>query len=145
MTAVVELADHGLLSALAIAYDKAGFQARPARIAHISAHLGRWISSTSELTAAEARQLRRHLPHCPDHCTVMSAPPPATARAAAHTCACAEGGRPGQPSACDPGGSGRWCPPRLCWCGSCPWWTPAPPVNYAGAIERLAEQAGRAR
>jgi len=37
----------------------------------------------------------------------------------------------------------RSCPPAVCYCGSCPWWTPAPPVNYAAAIARLAEAGDR--
>lgn len=51
-------------------------------------------------------------------------------------------GRPlmasGQPN---PTGTGPYCPPRICWCGRCPWWRPAPPINYAAAIARLATAA----
>lgn len=113
-----DLADRGLLTALAIQYDKAGIRDRAVRLAHVSRFVGRPVASSAELTAAEARQLRKHL----------------------QGCACVAGGRCGVPSPCDPAGSGRYCPPRMCWCGACPWWTPAPPVNYAAAIERLAEQ-----
>lgn len=47
----------------------------------------------------------------------------------------------GQPN---PGGPGRYCPPRVCYCGglgpqprpgACAWWTPAPAVVAAGTAE----------
>lgn len=37
-------------------------------------------------------------------------------RCAAHTPAALAG----QPEA-----SGQYCPPKICWCGRCAWWTPA--------------------
>jgi hypothetical protein len=125
------LADHGLLSALAIAYGKAGYD-RESKLAHASAHVGRYLASSAELTVDEARVLRRHVPRCSSSCTVTVP----TSR----TCGCSVGGASGHRTACDPRGVGRYCPPALCWCGSCPWWRPAPPVNYAAALERLAEQ-----
>ncbi|WP_137160234.1 hypothetical protein [Blastococcus sp. CCUG 61487] len=126
------LADHGLLSALAITYGAAGHD-RGSRLTHASAHVGRFLASTAELTVEEARALRRHVPRCaPSTCTVVV---PAT-----RTCGCSVGGSAGHPTACDPRGVGRYCPPSLCWCGSCPWWKPAAPVNYAAALQRLAEQ-----
>lgn len=160
-------ADRGLLAALAIAYDEAGMRDRPARLAHAAAHVGRPLSSSAELTVDEARALRRHLrgrARCnldgrpvSDHDRAVldafaaeleeraasrrrpdRAKPPAT-------CGCSVGGASGQPSPCDPAGRGRYCPPRICWCGSCPWWIPAPPVNYASAIAKLAEQTAGTR
>lgn len=56
---------------------------------------------------------------------------------AAVACACAAGGQAGVASACDPRGSGRYCAPRRCYCGHCPWWAPRPPINYAAALARL--------
>lgn len=35
---------------------------------------------------------------------------------------------------------GRYCPPRICWCGNCAWWTPIPEPDYT----RLVEAANRA-
>lgn len=135
MTALA-LADHGLLSALAIAYGSAGYD-RASKLTHASAHVGRYLASTAELTAEEARALRRHVPRCSSSCTV--------AVPTSLTCGCSVGGASGHPTACDPRGVGRYCPPALCWCGHCPWWKPAPPVNYAAAIERMAEQARSVR
>lgn len=43
----------------------------------------------------------------------------------------------------NPTGTGRYCPPKVCWCGRCAWWTPAPPPNYAAAIAKLAEDGAR--
>lgn len=40
----------------------------------------------------------------------------------------------GQPN---PTGTGRYCPPAVCWCTGCAHWTPAPPINYASAVTRL--------
>lgn len=135
--AVAELADHGLLSALAIVYGGAGYD-RTSKLTHASAHVGRYLASTAELTADEARALRRHVKRCsPDTCTVTVP----TAR----TCGCSVGGAAGHPTACDPAGVGRYCAPARCYCGHCPWWTPAPPVNYAAAITKLAEQTRAAR
>lgn len=37
----------------------------------------------------------------------------------------------------------RTCPPAVCYCGTCPWWKPAPEVNYAAAIQQLAEKTER--
>lgn len=137
MTAVLELADRGLLAALAIAYDKAGHD-RAAKLHHAGAHVGRVLTSTSELTADEARSLRRHVPRCSPTCAAMrEAPPtlpPAAVAASMTSCSCATGGRRGESSPCDPRGVGRWCPPSICWCGHCPWWKPAPEPNYAAAI-----------
>lgn len=31
----------------------------------------------------------------------------------------------------NPTGTGRYCPPKVCYCGSCPWWTPAPVPDYS--------------
>lgn len=125
------LADHGLLSALAITYGTAGYD-RASKLTHAAAHVGRYLASTAELTAEEARALRRHVPQCSSSCAVTVP--------TSLTCGCSVGGASGHPTACDPTGVGRYCPPAICWCGSCPWWKPAPPVNYAAAIERLAEQ-----
>lgn len=41
--------------------------------------------------------------------------------------------------------AGRYCPPAICWCGSCAWFTPAPPVNYEAAVRKLAEEASGRR
>lgn len=124
------LADHGLLSTLAIAYGKAGYD-RTTKLTHASAHVGRFLASTAELTTDEARALRRHVPRCSSTCTVTVP--------AARTCGCTVGGASGHKTACDPRGVGRYCPPALCWCGHCPWWKPAPPVNYDAALAKLAE------
>jgi hypothetical protein len=38
---------------------------------------------------------------------------------------------------------GRYCPPRICWCGSCAWWTPMPEPDYTrlvAAAERASEK-----
>lgn len=129
--ALVELADHGLLSALAIAYGKAGHD-KTSKLTHASAHVGRFLASTAELTADEARALRRHVPRCSSSCTVVVP--------AARTCGCTVGGAAGHKTACDPRGVGRYCAPLRCYCGNCPWWQPAPPVNYAAAIAKLTEQ-----
>jgi hypothetical protein len=128
MTAPV-LADRGLLAALAIAYGKAGIGDRPGKLQHAGAHVGRELTSTSELTAGEARNLRRHVPRCTADCPAF-----AVAALTSLTCACSTGGRVGQPSPCDPNGAGRYCPRSICWCGSCPWWKPAPEPNYATAL-----------
>jgi hypothetical protein len=133
------LADRGLLAALAIAYDKAGLRDRPAKLHHAAAHVGRALSSTSELTAGEARDLRRHLPRCTAACPALVA----VLTAPADTCACASGGRVGQPSPCDPNGVGRYCAPLRCYCGSCPWWRPAPEPNYAAATAGPRDTGGR--
>lgn len=137
MTAPV-LADLGLLAALAIAYDKAGLRDRPAKLHHAGAHVGRTLTSTSELTADEARTLRKHLPRCSAACPALlqelTGPPTA--------CPCATGGRRRRPSPCDPKGTGRYCPPSICWCGSCPWWKPAPEPNYAAALAGRDDSRG---
>lgn len=133
------LADRGLLSALAIQYDKAGLRDRPARLQHASTHVGRDITSSAELSAQEARDLRRHLPRCGQGCAVATTAEPAPTPAEAG-CPCTTGGRSGTPSPCDPTGSGRYCPPRACYCGHCPWWTPAPPVDYAAARRSLGKK-----
>lgn len=140
--AAVALADRGLLAALAIAYDKAGVRDRPAKLAHAAAHVGRPLTSTAELTADEARTLRRHVRRCGPDCAAAAPPAVLELVAPQHAaaCACIDGGRPGVASACDPRGSGRYCAPRRCYCGHCPWWTPQPPVNYDAAIARLADQ-----
>lgn len=62
-------------------------------------------------------------------------PAPVQARAAADGTPLMRDGAP------NPTGRGRYCPPALCWCGSCPHWTPAPPVNYGHAIARLQRAA----
>jgi hypothetical protein len=142
---VTPAADHGLLSALAIAYGEAGYRDRPAKLAHASAHVGRLLASTAELTAEEARALRRHVRRCAAGCTVATTSTTPAASTSSTTCGCVTGGQSGHPSACDPTGTGRYCPPAICWCGSCPWWKPAPPVNYAAAIAKLAEQTGGRR
>lgn len=134
------LADPGLLSALAIAYDHAGMRDRAARLAHAAAHVGRPLTTSAELTTAEARELRRHVPRCSAGCPAAAPAPTRTT-----TCACTDGGHPGQPSTCDPAGVGRYCPPAICWCGHCPWWAPAPPVGYAAAIAKLADPTGGPR
>lgn len=41
----------------------------------------------------------------------------------------------------NPTGAGRYCPPRICYCGRCPWWTPPPGIDYTSAITRLAKLA----
>lgn len=48
----------------------------------------------------------------------------------------------GQPN---PTGTGRYCPPRVCYCGGgCPWWTPIPePTVPAGRGRQQAEQQRR--
>jgi hypothetical protein len=174
-------ADTGLLSALAIAYGRIGVHDRDARLADTAAHVGRPLASSAELTADEARALRKHLPRCtPDNCrsttqapTEGTAPAPIAAGAAgtapepapvsgrrapdaapqvspSHSHA-GEGGGPGAsdapagPLAAErprPTNRDRYCPPAICWCGSCSWWKPAPPINYAAAIAKLAETAG---
>jgi hypothetical protein len=135
VTAVLKGADRGLLSALAIAYGKAGYD-RASKLLHASAHVGRYLASTAELTADEARALRRHVPRCASSCTVTVP--------TSLTCGCSVGGASGHPSRCDPRGVGRYCPPAICWCGSCPWWRPAPPPNYAAAIGQLDRQKEKA-
>lgn len=131
MTAPV-LADRGLLAALGIAYGAAGIRERPGKLVHAAAHVGRPIESTAELTDAEARDLRRHLPSCSPACPALAVA--ALTAPVAATCACATGGRPGVPTPCDPHGTGRYCAPNRCYCGHCPWWQPAPPPNYAAAL-----------
>lgn len=67
-------ASRGLLSALAIAYTRIGVHDRAARLADVSAHFGRPLATTAELTADEATALRRHLPRCtPDTCRFTTA------------------------------------------------------------------------
>ncbi len=160
-TAVLELAEPGLLTALAIAYDKAGVRDRALRLAHASEFVGRPLATTGELTRDEALELRRQLQRggparcnldgrlLSDHDRTVIAQFGAelTQRAATSTstatCSCVDGGSPGIPSPCDPAGSGRYCPPAICWCGSCPWWVPAPAPNYAAAVAKLAEAGAR--
>lgn len=153
MTAVLERADRGLLAALAVAFDGAGVRDRPSKLAYASMFVARPLTSTSELTPDEARELRRYLRRRRGSTNAfaellqqadarrqddVAVPPTAT-------CACTDGGRPGQPSPCDPAGVGRYCPPKACYCGGCPWWTPMPDPNYAAAIAKLADQAGGTR
>lgn len=182
MTAVVEVfADRGLLSALAIAYSGIGVHDRDARLADAAAHVGRPLTTSAELTADEARALRKHLPRCtPDTCrsttqtpTAGTAPvsiaagaagtapglapvsgrraPDAAPQVSPSRSRLGEGGRPGASDATagppaaerpNPTGTGRYCPPAICWCGTCSWWKPAPPINYAAAIAKLAEAGG---
>jgi len=195
MTAVLELADRGLLSALAIAYGRAGVPNRDDRLADAAAHVGRPLTTTAELTAEEARALRRHVRRCsPETCRFTTAVrlAPADVPAAAATLCAPRGHEPtagdlaivaafaehlatARPArtvhrhdpGCDgagghlvPAGVGvrhcacgtvadvppardRSCPPKVCYCGGCPWWTPAPPVNFAAAIAKLAEAGER--
>ncbi|RBY82697.1 hypothetical protein [Blastococcus sp. TF02A-26] len=152
--AVLERADRGLLAALAIAFDEVGVRDRPSRLAYAALYVGRPLASTSELAPDEARELRRYLRRhrgedgvLPDLIRTADERRQAAERTAPRpsTCACTDGGRPGQPSACDPAGSGRYCPPAVCWCGSCPWWAPAPPPNYAAAIAKLAAEKSGAQ
>jgi hypothetical protein len=42
----------------------------------------------------------------------------------------------------NPTGTGRYCPPRVCYCGGCPWWTQAPAPDYE-RVRQAAEQFGR--
>lgn len=39
----------------------------------------------------------------------------------------------------NPTGTGRYCAPKRCYCGRCPWWTPSLPPNYSAALRALAE------
>jgi len=143
-------ADRGLLAALAIAFDEAGVRDRADRLALSSIFARRPLRSSAELTADEARELRRMLRR-DGQVAVAALQGFADAReldaeraaTATSTCACVDGGRPGQSSQCDPAGVGRYCPPSVCWCGHCPWWTPAPAPNYAAAIAKLAEAGAR--
>lgn len=43
----------------------------------------------------------------------------------------------GQPN---PTGTGRYCPPKACYCGKCAWWRPIPAPDYT----RLAAAADKA-
>jgi hypothetical protein len=42
-----------------------------------------------------------------------------------------------------PEAPGRYCPPRICWCGSCPWWVPPPPPSAAPS--RVTRRLGQPR
>jgi len=44
----------------------------------------------------------------------------------------------------NPTGTGRYCPPRICWCCSCAWWTPIPEPEYA-RLRDAAEKASAAQ
>lgn len=48
----------------------------------------------------------------------------------------------GQPN---PTGTGRYCPPAVCYCGGCSWWRPAPTPNYDAARAALAERVASKR
>lgn len=144
------LADRGLLTALAIAYDQAGVRDRSTRLAHAAEFVGRPLTSSSELTVDEALELRRQLrrggrARCNLDGRLLSDHDRAALEAFAAQLD-ERSTRPvmanGQPN---PTGTGRYCPPRICWCGECPWWTPAPPPNYAAAIAKLAEASGETR
>ena len=94
--------DRGLLSALAIAYASIGVHDRAARLADAAAHVGRPLTTSAELTAEEARALRRHLPRCsPDTCrhTTAVRMPPAGDRGRSTATVCASRGQ--EPSAHD--------------------------------------------
>jgi hypothetical protein len=164
-----EPADHGLLAALAIQYDKAGLRDRPTKLAHASSHVGRLLTSTAELTAEEARALRRHLRRCPQDCAIAAVSvehqavdvvpsPPRTPGLSSKRAdpGCGTDGRHTVPDgegirSCPCGtvtrvpAKGRYCPPAICWCGDCPWWKPAPAVNYAAAAAALQEKTQRGR
>lgn len=69
-----------------------------------------------------------------------TSPDPGTLTPTSGMCTCVLGGTPGTPSPCDPQGVGRYCPPRVCYCGNCPWWKADPPPNYREAIASLYEK-----
>jgi hypothetical protein len=153
-------ADRGVLTALAIAYGKAGVHDRATKLAHASAFAGRSLTSTSELTRDEALELRRQLQRggrarCNldgrllsdhDHAVLEEFGRQLEGRASGEVedlrtlRAVGPVMANGEPN---PTGTGRYCPPSICWCGECSWWTPAPPVNYAAAIAKLAEGGER--
>lgn len=39
---------------------------------------------------------------------------------------------------------GRYCPPKICYCGGCPWWTPIPDPDYS-RLAAIAERAAAAQ
>lgn len=45
----------------------------------------------------------------------------------------------------NPTGTGRYCPPKICYCGTCPWWAPPPPVEYEAAIARATKALASSR
>lgn len=46
----------------------------------------------------------------------------------------------GQPN---PTGTGPYCAPNRCYCGSCPVWRPIPPVDWPRVVRALREDAAR--
>lgn len=45
----------------------------------------------------------------------------------------------------NPTGTGRYCPPRLCWCGGCAWWTPNPAPDYTRLIAAAEKATAKQR
>jgi hypothetical protein len=42
--------------------------------------------------------------------------------------------------------TGRYCPPRICWCGNCAWYVPMPEPDYSRLVataERASEKQRR--
>lgn len=137
-------ASDGQLTKLAVTLAERGVTDRAARLAVVAAAVGREVSSTKELTAAEAHGVierlgrdeplpgfegvRRGVGCGPQGLHWL---PPGEGK---RSCSC--GGVLRLPPPKD-----RSCPPALCYCGSCPHWKPIPPVNYAAAIAALRERA----
>ena len=157
MSSASVLADRGLLAALAIAFDQAGIRDRPSKLAAAAMYVGRPVTSTSHLTAEEARELRKRLRSGDAFAGLLQVVDErrqdTEAVAAARESGCGPDGRHVVPDgdgvrSCPCGAvtrhpRGRYCPPKVCWCGSCSWWTPMPPVNYAAAVARLQELSQR--
>lgn len=139
-------ASSGQLTKIAVCLAERGVSDRGARLAVVAAVIGHEVSSTKELTAAEAHAVIEQLEHGE---TLPGAEgvrrgvgcgrdglhwlPPGEGRRA---CRC--GGVVRLPPVKD-----RSCPPAICYCGSCPYYVPSPPVNYPAAIAALREREAR--
>lgn len=40
----------------------------------------------------------------------------------------------------NPTGTGRYCPPKVCYCRGCSWWAPAPQMGYSPSVASSGAQ-----
>lgn len=144
--------------ALAFADHGIGHLQRDDRLWLCSHHAGRTLTSSSELTKEEAHTLIERLERLPRGSLQMvlaGRPAPAPTEIVctrgsgqvsehdrqvieafgAELEARAQKARTriplmlnGEPN---PTGTGRYCPPAVCWCGGCPQWKPIPPIDWS--------------